>query len=78
MEAKVISKGMALMANNVITQSCNLKEGSNKLVEMMLDMDAAKKSLQKLAKYDIETVICYHGGIFDRGVNQRIQELAQF
>ena len=26
--------------------------------------------------YDIETVICYHGGIYDKDVNKRITEIA--
>jgi glyoxylase-like metal-dependent hydrolase (beta-lactamase superfamily II) len=31
------------------------------------DMDTAVKSLQKLTRYDIETVICYHGGVYRDG-----------
>jgi glyoxylase-like metal-dependent hydrolase (beta-lactamase superfamily II) len=41
------------------------------------DMDNAVKSLQKLTHYDIETVICYHGGVYQNHVNQCIKELAQ-
>ncbi|MCR8644527.1 MBL fold metallo-hydrolase [Paenibacillus sp. N1-5-1-14] len=41
-----------------------------------LDMDAAMKSVQKLTEYDIETIICYHGGAYSDNVNQRIAELA--
>jgi glyoxylase-like metal-dependent hydrolase (beta-lactamase superfamily II) len=33
------------------------------------------KSLKKLAGYDIETVICYHGGVCDKDVNQRLKEI---
>lgn len=40
------------------------------------NMDEAQKSLKKLLKYDIETVICYHGGNYSDNVNQRIAELA--
>jgi glyoxylase-like metal-dependent hydrolase (beta-lactamase superfamily II) len=40
------------------------------------DMDEAIKSIQKLTQYDIETVICYHGGLYRDNVNQRIAELA--
>jgi glyoxylase-like metal-dependent hydrolase (beta-lactamase superfamily II) len=40
------------------------------------DMDTAMKSLQKLTRYDIETVICYHGGVYQDHANQRIAELA--
>ena len=41
-----------------------------------LDIDSSIKSLQKLMKYDIETVICYHGGLYKDNVNKRIEELA--
>lgn len=40
------------------------------------DNELNVKSIQKLMKYDIETVICYHGGIYNYNVNKRIAELA--
>ncbi|MCX8131231.1 MAG: MBL fold metallo-hydrolase [Clostridia bacterium] len=40
------------------------------------DNDMALKSLEKLTQFDIETVICYHGGIFKDNANKRIAELA--
>jgi len=40
------------------------------------DMVTAAKSLQKLTRYDIEAVICYHGGLYTGNANQRIAELA--
>lgn len=43
---------------------------------LTLDMNVAIKSLKKLAQYDIETVICYHGGLYKGDANQRIAELA--
>lgn len=39
------------------------------------NMEEALNSLKKLSKYDINTVICYHGGIYNDNVNQRILEL---
>lgn len=42
-----------------------------------LDMDLAITSLKKLAQYDIETVICYHGGLYTGDASQRIAELAE-
>jgi glyoxylase-like metal-dependent hydrolase (beta-lactamase superfamily II) len=39
------------------------------------DNELAKKSLRKLAAFDIETVICYHGGQFTGDANQRIAAL---
>lgn len=41
-----------------------------------LDMNLAVKSLKKLTLYDIETIICYHGGLYKGNANQRIAELA--
>ena len=40
------------------------------------DMALSIQSLKKLMNYDIETVICYHGGLFKDNANQRIAELA--
>lgn len=39
------------------------------------DMDTALKSVRKFKDYDIETVICYHGGVFKGDVQKRIDEL---
>lgn len=39
------------------------------------DMKTAMNSLRKLAGYDIETAICYHGGVFGDRVNDRITKL---
>jgi len=41
-----------------------------------LDMNLAIKSLKKLTQYDIEAVICYHGGLYNGDANQCIAELA--
>lgn len=40
------------------------------------DVDLSIKSIKKLMEYDIETVVCYHGGLYSDNVNQRIAELA--
>jgi glyoxylase-like metal-dependent hydrolase (beta-lactamase superfamily II) len=42
-----------------------------------LDASLAIKSLKKFIPYDIETVICYHGGVYNTNVNQRIVDLAK-
>ena len=42
-----------------------------------LDKEQYNKSLKKLTLYDIETVICYHGGIYRDNSNKRIGELAE-
>ena len=39
------------------------------------DKEAQKASLRKLAQYDIRTVVCYHGGIYQGEAAVRIKEL---
>lgn len=41
------------------------------------DAGQAKQSLRRLAAYDIETVICYHGGVFSDDANRRIAGLGE-
>lgn len=41
------------------------------------DMKKAKESVRRLTSYDIETVICYHGGVFKDDVKNRIPYLAE-
>jgi len=40
------------------------------------DMGTALRSLSRLAAYEIDTVICYHGGLYRGDANRRIAELA--
>jgi glyoxylase-like metal-dependent hydrolase (beta-lactamase superfamily II) len=42
-----------------------------------VNYDLAQKSLKKLTKYDIEMVICYHGGLYKGNTNKRIAELVK-
>lgn len=44
--------------------------------DQTLDMKQALQSLTKLSQYDIQTVLCYHGGEYNGNANQRIAELA--
>lgn len=40
-----------------------------------LNMEEAKKSILKLLNYDIEKVICYHGGEFDGNVSDALKDI---
>ncbi|MCM3782085.1 MBL fold metallo-hydrolase [Neobacillus mesonae] len=40
-----------------------------------MDLDEAIRSVQRLLDYDIEQMICYHGGLFHGDVQQAIQQL---
>lgn len=45
--------------------------------QQTVDMTLAMKSIEKLMKYDIETVICYHGGVYKGDVKRCIEELVR-
>lgn len=44
--------------------------------ETTLDRTTAQASIAKLSEFDIESVICYHGGLFSDNVMERLAELA--
>lgn len=44
--------------------------------DLNFDNELNEQSVKKIMNYDIETVICYHGGIYKGDVNKRISELA--
>jgi glyoxylase-like metal-dependent hydrolase (beta-lactamase superfamily II) len=41
------------------------------------DMDQANQSLKKLTSFDIETIICYHGGVCTDNVKEQLAGLAE-
>lgn len=62
-----------LVTGDALTANEGQLSGPNPAVTH--DMDEANKSVKKLAQYDIETVICYHGGVVTEGIQTRILEL---
>ena len=40
-----------------------------------LDNENAYKSMKKLLNYDIEKLICYHGGVMNQGIKESIEAL---
>lgn len=43
--------------------------------EHAYDIEMARRSLGQFLRYDIETVICYHGGVFRGNANERIAQI---
>jgi glyoxylase-like metal-dependent hydrolase (beta-lactamase superfamily II) len=43
--------------------------------EVTPDMDTALKSLNRLKEFQIDTVVCYHGGIYKGDITKRLEEL---
>jgi glyoxylase-like metal-dependent hydrolase (beta-lactamase superfamily II) len=62
----------------VAGDALNVVEGSlaEPNPQLSADMNCARESLKRLSRYDIRTVICYHGGAYSENVNERIAELA--
>ncbi|MUT68506.1 MBL fold metallo-hydrolase [Paenibacillus sp. NEAU-GSW1] len=42
-----------------------------------VDDQLARQSIKKLLNYDIQTLICYHGGVLSGDVNEKLKELAE-
>lgn len=38
------------------------------LPQYTLDMNEARKSIKKFLNYDIDRIICYHGGIYEKDI----------
>ena len=59
----------------------NIREGKlvgpNLQISTEEDGKTALKSLEKLDNYDIDHVICYHGGLYENVTNQRITDLME-
>ena len=43
---------------------------------MTPDMEEAMKSVKKLAELDVETIVCYHGGVIKENANEQLQRVA--
>lgn len=39
------------------------------------DLELAEQSLNRFLRYDIETVVCYHGGVYRGNANERIAQI---
>jgi glyoxylase-like metal-dependent hydrolase (beta-lactamase superfamily II) len=41
------------------------------------DMPTASQSVQKLAELDVQTIVCYHGGVVRENANEQLRRVAQ-
>jgi glyoxylase-like metal-dependent hydrolase (beta-lactamase superfamily II) len=67
-QSKTLIAGDALVANN--------GQLLGPRPEVTPDMETALQSIQKFTQYDIETVICYHGGLVTEKVKEQLLKLA--
>lgn len=67
-ESKTLIAGDALVAENGELAIAN--------PQYTIDMMGAKKSIKKLLDYEIDTLICYHGGIVTREIKAALQKIS--
>ncbi|MDD7796333.1 MBL fold metallo-hydrolase [Clostridium sp. 'White wine YQ'] len=70
-----IKKNKVLIAGDLLTVNDGVLSKASPNINY--DTNLSDKSLEKLKKYDIEKVICYHGGLYEKNVNERISELSR-
>lgn len=69
MPSKTLIAGDALVVENGSLAIAN--------PQYTLDMAGAKESIQKLLDYEIETIICYHGGIVITGIKDALRTICE-
>nr|WP_251861419.1 hypothetical protein [Clostridium sp. Marseille-Q2269] len=40
-----------------------------------LDMIGAKKSIKKLLNYEIDKIVCYHGGAYTKNIKKSLENI---
>lgn len=66
-ESKTLIAGDALVIENSNLDIAN--------PQYTLDIVKAKESIKKLLNYEIDEIICYHGGIYKRNIKKSLQEI---
>ena len=66
-ESKTLISGDALVIENGKLEIAN--------PQYTLDMDKTKESIKKLLNYDIDKIICYHGGIYYGDIKESLKKL---
>lgn len=62
-----------LIAGDALTSNDGTLNGPNPA--MTLDMQTANESVERLAELDVETIICYHGGVVSDDASGQLQGL---
>lgn len=68
-------KSKTLITGDALTAPNGVISGPNPPVTP--DMEKAMKSIQKFVDYDIENVICFHGGVISENAKEQIVALAK-
>ena len=62
-----------MIAGDALTAEGGYLNGPNPTAT--LDMRTAIQSIQRLADLDIDTIICYHGGVVSEDANRQLQRV---
>ncbi|MCP6680612.1 MBL fold metallo-hydrolase [Bacillus nakamurai] len=68
-QSKTLIAGDALVAENSVLAGPSPRA--------TIDMEMALQSIKKFTEFDIETVVCYHGGVVKDNVNQQLSALTE-
>jgi glyoxylase-like metal-dependent hydrolase (beta-lactamase superfamily II) len=67
-------RSRTLIAGDALTSNDGQLQGPNEGATP--DMSTASQSVQRLAQLDVQTIICYHGGVVELDASKQIQRVA--
>jgi glyoxylase-like metal-dependent hydrolase (beta-lactamase superfamily II) len=70
-----LERSKTLIAGDALTAEGGYLNGPNPSVT--LDMHTAIQSIQRLADLDIDTIVCYHGGVVSEDANGQLQRVIE-
>jgi glyoxylase-like metal-dependent hydrolase (beta-lactamase superfamily II) len=70
-----LERSKVLVAGDALTSEGGRLNGPNSAVT--LDMAEAARSVKRLAELDVETVVCYHGGVVSEDANGQLQRVVE-
>lgn len=70
-----LERSKILIAGDALTAQEGHLNGPNPPVT--LDIRTALRSIRRLADLDVDTIVCYHGGVVDQDANGQLQRVVQ-
>jgi len=68
-----LERSRVLVAGDALTAEEGRLHGPNPPVT--LDLDEAARSVSRLAELDVETIVCYHGGVVSEDANGQLRRV---
>ncbi|HEX5912322.1 MAG TPA: MBL fold metallo-hydrolase, partial [Rubrobacter sp.] len=70
-----LERSKVLIAGDALTAERGTLNGPNPY--MTLEMPTAIQSIRRLADLQIDTIVCYHGGVVSEGANEQLRRVIQ-